>query len=158
MAASRVAVIPELLDLLGKQVSTENFMGDLPPRTTFSNTEQINARRLLHKLCLVNRMFNTAFIPHLYKCLRWDDRNITFLSDNDKQQLLLDSGNLVHTRIFAILETAISCCMKTWETGNPQHQRDWNEWHYSGQEMVYTEICDAVIKLLPKLKTIHSFV
>ncbi|KAE9379441.1 hypothetical protein N431DRAFT_500023 [Stipitochalara longipes BDJ] len=68
---------------------------------------KINNRNLLYNLCLTNRAFNAVFSRQLYRCLRWDDRNIFFLTDPDKLRFLVQSGNLVYTRVLIVLKSVL---------------------------------------------------
>ncbi|KAI1122713.1 hypothetical protein F5Y10DRAFT_68524 [Nemania abortiva] len=70
-------------------------------------SEKTHSRKLLYNACLVNHAFHDAFTPSLYRCLRWDARNISFLCDEAKLRCLIDSGNLSHTKTIILAGSAV---------------------------------------------------
>ncbi|KAI0478018.1 hypothetical protein F4859DRAFT_520910 [Xylaria cf. heliscus] len=77
MAVSRAMGIQELLGLVAYQT---------------------NNRETLFNACLVNKAFNEAFRPYLYRNLWWHLGNMEYLTDNKRRSSLLHEGKAKHVR------------------------------------------------------------
>lgn len=132
---------------------------------TQTNTAQINSRELLYNLCLVSRSFHECFTPHLYKSLRWDKGNIDIFLDARKYKTVLESGHLIHTRVFVITASAVDSAIWTWKDENTAqleqmrcaypNDNPWLRWLSLGLEAVWSCLNDtmtAVIQQSPRIR------
>ncbi|KAJ8131796.1 hypothetical protein O1611_g1832 [Lasiodiplodia mahajangana] len=140
MAGTHVAGLPELLIMI---------------------SEQTDSRKLLHDACLVNRTFNNAFTPSLYRCLRWDDRNIGFLCDNAKRRHLIDSGKLSYTKTIILAGSAVRSMTDTWQSIKSELFDPWDAksivWVQREIEAVFVRLNRALVDFCQAAERLRNF-
>ncbi|KAH8893670.1 hypothetical protein GQ53DRAFT_94983 [Thozetella sp. PMI_491] len=120
----------------------------------------IYERTSLSQLCLVNHAFNAAFTPQLYRCLRWDEHNISSLSDPGQRRRLLQSRNLAHARIFIIERSGVESLLSAWAREHPRKEPRWrhgDHWYFTGREIIWTQLNDAVVDVCQRTPRLQTF-
>ncbi|KAJ2985063.1 hypothetical protein NUW58_g5734 [Xylaria curta] len=119
--------------------------------------ENTHSRRLLYNACLVSRMFNMAFTPSLYRCLRWDASNAHFLHDESKLDLIIRSGRLSYTRIIIVSLPAVVSIEDAWEDRFPRGDQEGVSWWCGLLDDIYDQVNRALINLFAAARRLRSF-
>ncbi|EXJ84864.1 hypothetical protein A1O3_05539 [Capronia epimyces CBS 606.96] len=140
MAAARVLIgIPELL----REIASH-----------------IYAPASLSQLCLVDHAFRDAFTPQLYRCLRWDERNIKFITNPDRRRDLLTDNKLSHTKVLIITRSGVEALHSAWKSENPRKEVRWrhsDHYHYTGLEVIWTLLNDAIVQVCQHARGLQTF-
>ena len=115
----------------------------------------------------MNRSFREAFTPHLYKCLRWDRSNVGIFLDARKYKTVLESGHLIHTRVFVITASAVDLAIWAWKEENGRsleqmrrvypNDNPWLRWVSLGLEAVWSDLNDTITAVIQQSPRIRCF-
>ncbi|KFX94889.1 hypothetical protein V490_04110 [Pseudogymnoascus sp. VKM F-3557] len=114
----------------------------------------------LNQLCLVNHSFKDAFTPQLYRCLRWDQSNVQFLTDPDRRRFLFKDNNAAYIRILIITKSAVKALHSSWINENPSKGARWrhaDHYYFTGLEVTWTQLNDAIIDICRHAHGLQTF-
>ncbi|OBT68523.1 hypothetical protein VE03_01811 [Pseudogymnoascus sp. 23342-1-I1] len=114
----------------------------------------------LSQLCLVNHTFKNALTPQLYRCLRWNESNINFLTDPDRRRHLLKDNKPAHIKIFIITRSGVNALLSAWRIENPRKQLHWrhsDHKYFTGLEVIWTQLNDAIVEICQHAHGLQTF-
>lgn len=99
-------------------------------------------------------------MPQLYRCLRWDEKNIKFLTDPDRRRYLLKNNKLAHTKTFIITRSGVEALHSAWKLENRRKEARWrhyDHWYFTGLETIWTLLNDAIIEISQHAHGLQTF-